>query len=107
MKAAALIFALVAIMWCAVIAFRKPALGHDPYSSWQDRRGFSCCNEHDCAPVRADYTPAGWQVWMEGRWIPVPPDAVLNIPSPDGRSHACMTPGALQPRCFVPGEPRS
>lgn len=107
MKAAALLFAIAMIMWSAAMVLMKPARAHDPYTQWLDRRGFSCCDKRDCAPVRADYTPTGWQVWIEGRWVPVPADAVLDIPSPDGRSHACMAPGAIQPRCFVPGEPRS
>lgn len=92
------------VIWLAVAG---KAFAHDPYTKWLDKRGFSCCDNRDCAPVRADLTPTGWQVWMEGRWVPVPWDAVLEIPSPDGRSHACMSPGAVFVRCFVAGEPRS
>jgi hypothetical protein len=106
MKAAALLFALVVIMWCAIAALRKPAHGHDIYSDWKDRRGYGCCHDRDCRPVRADLTEAGWRVWIDGRWVLVPPDAVLTIPSPDGRSHACISPGAIEPMCFVPGEAR-
>jgi len=93
------------VLWLA----SRPAQAHDPYTKWLDRRGFSCCDQRDCAPVRADLTPTGWRVWMNGRWEPVPSDAVLDIPSPDGRSHACVASamGFFRIRCFVAGEPRS
>lgn len=80
---------------------------HEVYKEWIDNRGYGCCDDQDCRPVRADSGPLGWRVWIDGRWFAVPSDAVLTIPSPDGRSHVCMTPGAQEPRCFVPAEPRS
>jgi hypothetical protein len=81
---------------------------HSAYEHWKDRNGYGCCDDRDCRPVRANVVGDGrWSVWIDGRWLPVPPDAVLRIPSPDGRSHVCMAPGAVEPRCFVPGEPRS
>ena len=81
---------------------------HADYQHWQDRRGFGCCDDRDCRPTRAYIGDDGrWRALADGQWLVVPPDAVLPIPSPDGRSHICHTPGALEPRCFVPGEPRS
>lgn len=99
---------LIVLIFGAVVSTFLPlkARAHDPYSLWKDRRGFLCCDQRDCAPVRADLTPDGWRVWADGRWMVVSPDAVLAIPSPDGRSHACWTPGAVEPRCFVAGEVR-
>ena len=80
---------------------------HHAYKEWQDNRGFGCCDDRDCRPVRADPGLLGWRLWTHGRWVAVPPDTVLGIASADGRSHICMTPGAQEPRCFVPGGPRS
>lgn len=81
---------------------------HADYREWKDRHGFGCCDDRDCRPTRAYVDEAGrWRALVDGGWMIVPPDAVLRIPSPDGRSHICHTPGALEPRCFVPGEPRS
>lgn len=81
---------------------------HADYLQWKDRRGYGCCDNRDCRPTRAYVDEAGrWRALADGVWLVVPPDAVLAIPSPDGRSHVCHTPGALEPRCFVPGEPRS
>lgn len=81
---------------------------HADYRQWQDRRGYGCCDDQDCRPTRAYVDEYGrWRAMVDGGWMVVPPDAVLPIPSPDGRSHVCHTPGAREPRCFVPGEPRS
>lgn len=81
---------------------------HHEYLKWKDGRGYGCCNELDCRPTRAFMGDDGrWRALVDGLPIVVPPDAVLNIPSPDGRSHICMSPGAIEPRCFVPAEPRS
>ena len=81
---------------------------HHEYLKWKDGRGYSCCDERDCRPTRAYIDEAGrWRAMVDGVYLVVPPDAVLRIPSPDGRSHVCVSPGALEPRCFVPGEPRS
>jgi hypothetical protein len=97
----------VAFLWFLLI-MANCAHAHDPYSSWKDNRGYSCCSgdEHtgDCRPTTTCET--GWGalgVMMYGRCVPVPPDVVLHIPSPDNRTHACMRPGALQPMCVVIG----
>lgn len=100
------VITLVAAIVAVAAAMISKARAHDPYNSWQDRNGFSCCNDQDCGPTRAHKNEDGlWHALVNGRWIPIPPDAVLSIPSPDGRSHVCM--GQVRPRCFVPGETRS
>ena len=109
-----LVLAMTLPLAMAVMAFAESgshgdghAEMHEHYNMWIDNRGFGCCDNRDCRPVHADATPEGWRVWIDGQWVRVPPDAVLHIPSPDGRSHVCMAAGAVEPRCFVPGEPRS
>lgn len=104
---AVMALALLPLLAIFVLWLASVARAHDPYTNWKDRRGYGCCDNRDCAPVRADLTPDGWRIWVGGRWMAVPADAVLAIPSPDGRSHACISPGALEPMCFVPGEARS
>ena len=80
------------------------AQGHDIYKHWKDRAGYSCCDSSDCRPTRAFVDDDGrWRAWNGDAWVTVPSDAVLPIPSPDMRSHLCMVPGAVEPRCFVPG----
>lgn len=82
---------------------------HEIYKGWQSPQGYSCCSEQDCRPTRAYLDEHGhWQAIVDGRWLVMPDDRVLRIPSPDGRSHVCATPGAAPTiRCFVPGEIRS
>jgi hypothetical protein len=78
---------------------------HDLYKSWRmPGTNVSCCNESDCRPTRATQDMDGnWRALVDGRWIDVPASRVLDLPSPDGRSHICAAEGAEVPYCFVPG----
>jgi hypothetical protein len=94
--------AVVALTMCA-----PPAFAHDPYGSWKiPGTNTSCCDHRDCRPARARMDEnERWEAWDGQRWIKVPPDRVLKIPSPDGRSHLCELHGAVL--CFVPAGPKS
>lgn len=83
------------------------ARAHDGYENWtQPDNGGSCCNDHDCRPVRASQDLNGqWTAWVEGREVPVPPNKIMRRPSPDGRSHWCGA--GMTTYCFLPGEVRS
>lgn len=91
---------------------------HDIYKTWKvpNGRGMSCCNERkekedgtiegDCRPVRARQDPNGdWEAFVDGKWLSIPPDKVLQEKHPDGRSHYCGI--ADYTFCFAPGEVRS
>lgn len=91
------------------------AFAHDPYSGWtQPGTGKSCCNQMspdrssgDCRPVRSYKGDDGRHyVFLSGRWQPVPAERVLQIPSPDGNSHACANVETDEIHCFVPGQPK-
>ena len=95
---AAMIF--VGLMMLAVVAF-----AHDPYTNWKTRNGISCCHGRDCDPATAWQDMDGnWFVRHRGTTYSVPAHAHIPIPSPDGRSHACVIGGTVI--CFVPGEVR-
>ena len=32
---------------------------HEVYREWKDNRGYDCCDDRDCRPVRADPGPVG------------------------------------------------
>jgi len=92
---------LVAVGYCA-----GRASGHDIYTDWKmPGTDVSCCSERDCQPVRAHMVDEQWIVHVDGLEIPVPPERVLKIKSPDGRSHWCGI--GVVTYCFVPGEVRS
>lgn len=78
-----------------------PAVAHEPYTDWHNPvTGGSCCNDTDCRPVSVRQDDKGqWEAWDGWRWLKVPPLTVLNIPSPDGRSHLCEARGVVH--CFV------
>lgn len=79
--------------------------GTDPYVDWKTRNGISCCHGKDCAPALAWQDMDGnWFARQNGATYSIPAHTVLPIPSPDGRSHACVIGGNVI--CFVPGEVR-
>lgn len=108
---------LICALWACVLWIGN-ARAHDPYTQWKDNWGYSCCPGHgappmggppECRPIRAYVDDDHWVVILEdGRRVAVPPDAVLRIPSPDGRSHYCGKRGPMGalPYCFSPGEIR-
>ena len=90
------------------------AEGHDWYQELkQPGTGYSCCNgtvngiEGDCRPTRAYLTDEGqWRALIDGKWVLVPPRAVLKQLAPDGRSHICASrTGVIY--CFLGGSPKS
>lgn len=90
--------------------------GHERYRVWKNGQGGSCCNGHDCRPVRARQDTLGdWHVFIPEyrRWVPVPASAMLPPDKlGDGRSHLCSS-DPLDARlptlaiyCFSPGQVR-
>jgi hypothetical protein len=61
-------------MFCvaALLASSNPAGAHDIYSRLVDKWGAPCCNETDCRPARFRVTPQGVEMFVAGRWTPVP-----------------------------------
>ena len=92
--------------------------GHSENHDWyqelkQPETGYSCCNgrsntsEGDCRPTRAYLNDDGmWYALINGRWVPVPPKAVLKQLAPDGRSHICASKSGMI-YCFLGGSPKS
>lgn len=81
---------------CEVGAF---GCGHMPnhgeYQLWKNKREGSCCNGHDCRPIRADRDMDGkWSIYIPElrKWVAVP-DYALMPPDKlhDGRSHGCTS----------------
>jgi hypothetical protein len=87
---------------------------HDWYQELkQPGTGYSCCNgtingiEGDCRPTRAYLTDEGqWRALIDGKWVLVPPRAVLKQLAPDGRSHICASRSGVI-YCFLGGSPKS
>jgi hypothetical protein len=90
------------------------AENHDWYQELrQPDTGYSCCNgavngiEGDCRPTRAYLTDEGqWRALIDGKWVLVPPRAVLKQLAPDGRSHICASRSGVI-YCFLGGSPKS
>jgi hypothetical protein len=72
------------------------------YQYWkQPGTNASCCNDHDCAPVVAEFRNNQWFAKRDGEWIPIPWERIIRErnPSPE-EGHLCSTYGRVL--CFVP-----
>jgi hypothetical protein len=81
---------------------------HDWYKTLvSPQSGVSCCNDKDCRPTRAFIGDDGaWRALLNGQWISVPREKVLNTKAPDGNSHICANEFGMI-FCFVGGVPKS
>lgn len=106
-RAVATLFVIVLAFGAVVQVFLPlKARAHDIYMDWKTQNGVSCCHDRDCAPATAWTDMAGnLYVRQNGQTYTVHPDAVLKIPSPDGRSHACIIGGYVI--CAVIAPPKS
>ena len=65
--------------------------------------GRSCCSVADCRPMEVRTRGDHYEVLIEGQWLVVPPEKVLNrSDNPTGRAVVCWTP-AFGIMCFVHG----
>jgi hypothetical protein len=68
--------------------------GHDLMHGWyqslkQPGTGISCCNNEDCRPTISRTLEGKIQVQVDGEWTDVPPERIVNTPSPDLGAHVC------------------
>ena len=79
------------------------------YRTWfqslrQPQTGLSCCSISDCRMTDYRGGQDGYEVWLAGRWILVPPDKILRgIENPTGRAVVCAHPDG-EILCFVTPE---
>ena len=69
----------------------------------QPKTGMSCCSIADCRPTEYRIKDNHYEVYIDTKWLPVPPDKILHrYDNPTGRAIVCWTP-ALGIMCFVQG----
>jgi hypothetical protein len=69
----------------------------------QPDTGVSCCSIADCRPVDSRVGPAGYEVFLEDEWQPVPKEKILEGKhNPLGRAVVCSS-QAMGILCFVRG----
>lgn len=82
-------------------AFAFPALAHDPVGHAAHHENFymglkqpgtniSCCNNHDCRPVKYRITAVGVLMEVGGKWIAPPVAKIMELDNvPDAGAHWC------------------
>ena len=86
------------------------------FNSLSSKKAGSCCSNFDGRPPEAIVQTSDnhYQVMLEGQWVDVPDDAVLDVPNKYGkalvwyskswRSKVTGQEGDFYIRCFLPGE---
>lgn len=85
------------------LLFTGAAEAHDWYADLWSDSGIKCCGRNDCAPYPYRTTPGEMQyeLFIMGKWWPVPTEAILGMFSPDGLAHACCYYGYAKVGCEV------
>ena len=85
--------------------------GHIKLHKWyktlrQPGTGYECCDEKDCRPTKSRIRGPHIEVLVDGEWTRVPPNTILQTPSPDLNTHVCAPKGPWSPKpifCVVLG----
>jgi hypothetical protein len=48
-----------------------------------------CCSDGDCRPTASQTVGDHYEVKVDGLWLPVPREAIVNVIAPDGGAHVC------------------
>ena len=59
------------------------------YDHLLQKDGSSCCNHTDCRPTQSRVVGDHYEVKVDGRWVPVRENQILNMVAPDGGAHVC------------------
>lgn len=64
---------------------------HDWFSDLKSPSGDRCCTDRDCEYADHRYNPQSrrLEVGIEGMWLPVDPNTIVQTPSADGNAYAC------------------
>jgi len=98
---------ILGALFCSAIVLGAPPPDADPaLSPWfqslkQPDNGVSCCSAADCRPADFRTSGDGYEVWIDNRWQPVPPEKILQrADNPIGQAIVCWT-KKLGILCFV------
>jgi len=64
-------------------------LHHGFYDQLFQRDGSSCCNHTDCRPTQSRMVGNHYEVKVDGQWVAVRKDKIINVVAPDGGAHVC------------------
>ncbi len=112
---------MIRLILALILSLPMPAWGHefkDParddwYSSLKNTQNVMCCDKSDGHQWPDKWTReigTQWFVYLNDKWVPVPPQAVIKTPSIDGQAYLfrMVIPVDGSPdgiRCFVPPIP--
>lgn len=103
-----LLLSLLGLLATGAALARPPPNADPALHTWYDglrvpHSRMSCCSVSDCRTVEYRTRGDHYEAFVEGRWISIPPDKILQrTDNPTGHAVLCWTP-ALGVMCFVRG----
>ena len=107
---------ITAIVGLVLLVWFEKSAAHDPlrpeldswFMSLQNKHKVPCCDGSDAlrlADVDWEVKDGHYRVHLDGRWVDVPDEAVIEQPNKDGRTLVWpyYKDGMQVPRCFIPG----
>ena len=64
---------------------------HEFYATLKRKDGsrMPCCSQNDCRPTQSRMVGNHYEVKVDGRWLSVPEDTIIDVVAPDGGTHVC------------------
>jgi hypothetical protein len=64
---------------------------HEFYATLERKDGsrMPCCSQNDCRPTQSRMVGNQYEVKVDGRWLSVPENTIIDVVAPDGGAHVC------------------
>jgi hypothetical protein len=67
---------------------------HEFYATLTTPFGISCCRDQDCRPTQSRRVGDHYEVKVNGSWMSVSRDVIIDVIAPDGGAHVCALSGS-------------
>jgi hypothetical protein len=62
---------------------------HEFYATLKTPFGISCCRDQDCRPTQSRRVGDHYEVKVDGSWMSVSRDVIIDVIAPGGGAHVC------------------
>lgn len=74
---------------CVLLLSVAPASGHLGYEKLRRKDGQTCCDGTECQKAKWRVLNGQLQAFINNDWHPVPFEAIVGAPAPEGEAYAC------------------
>lgn len=105
--AGVILLALFLLAFCLIVSVRAemgenfPPEHHVWLHQQSNDAGVHCCDPGDCWLVNYRIRAGGYQAFIRGQWMDIPPDKIVRRGNPTGSAVLCISPTNFV-WCFFP-----